>query len=282
MLSTSVFLSMHAMTQEECYRTVEQVKSYGQNSSLQKNWGQELLSKHSFVGAEKVIEVGCGAGRDAAYIAQLVPQGEVCAIDISKQMISDAVKNYPHEQYINLGFAHRSILEITVEEYYNVAFSNCCLHGLSPEDHRAALIKINQSLVPGGAFLFVGPGSNEQGVFLLAKKLSKSEKWASTFENFVCPRSYYTAQEYTELLTSVGFEVREITETAVQTPFENKTALRKWITSPSPYVQYLQNEQREQFLDDLVEQVLVYSPADDEGKIRLNSIKLEVIAIKKS
>lgn len=276
-----MWLVMHnlvAMEQSLCYQNPDQIKHYKNNSSLQFLWATDLLSRYQWEGNEVVLDVGCGVGNVAEFILERVPNGRILAIDASQEMINEAEKTYSEENFNKITFVSCSIIDIMLENMFEVAFSGCCLHWLSDQDHRFALKKINNALVPGGIFLMVGPGSNEYGVFALAKALSQFEKWAEDFANFVCPRSYYTKKEYHELLVQTGFEVVEVTETTTQKRYENRKELANWIIGCSPYVNHLHGDQCQKFLDDLIHEVLKYSPEDCDGSIMLNSIKLKVIA----
>lgn len=264
-----------------CYGAQEQVATYQKNSSLQEKWGKDLIEIHEFLGQENIIDIGGGTGRDARILAELLPSGRVHSIDNSSKMIAQAEKG---ANYSNLTFEECSILDVQTKNSYDVAFTNCCLHWLSAEDHSKALSNIHAMLVPQGVFLFVGPGMNDKGVFACARLVSQTDTWKEDFKSFICPRSYYTKQEYVQMLKDIGFEKIDFEEVSTQTSFNGCDQLSKWISSCSPFVQYLKDtpDLQEQFLSDVVAEVLRHSPADEEGTILLQSIKLQGKAYKKN
>lgn len=66
---------------------------YAKSSTAQQKWAQELLSKISIRGNEKILDIGCGDGKITAEIALLVPEGSV-GIDNSSEMISFAQSKF--------------------------------------------------------------------------------------------------------------------------------------------------------------------------------------------
>jgi|GEM_PF-5791685 len=83
----------------------EQVVDYVHHSELQRRSSWHLLSQIKFDGNENVLDVGCGDGRNTAWIAWLVRQGNVIGIDPSVSMIAWAKKQYHPFEFPNLTFA---------------------------------------------------------------------------------------------------------------------------------------------------------------------------------
>ncbi len=59
-------------------------EKYERASAHQKEWGAKLISELRLKGNERVLDLGCGDGVNAALIAEVVPKGEVVGIDASK------------------------------------------------------------------------------------------------------------------------------------------------------------------------------------------------------
>jgi ubiquinone/menaquinone biosynthesis C-methylase UbiE len=51
-----------------------------------KRWGPRTISRLRLAGDETVADIGCGTGRDAQHLLQLLPRGRVLAIDGSQQI----------------------------------------------------------------------------------------------------------------------------------------------------------------------------------------------------
>ena len=77
-------------------------KVYEKSSSAQQKWAQELLSKISIRGDERILDIGCGDGKITAEIALLVPRGSVMGLDNSVEMLGFARSRFPPLSQPNL------------------------------------------------------------------------------------------------------------------------------------------------------------------------------------
>lgn len=109
----------------------------------------------------RVLDLGCGTGRDAYALSQLVgPEGEVVGVDMTEEQLALArrYRSYHAERF---GFANvrfeRGFIE-RLEELdlppasFDVIVSNCVVN-LSP-DKPAVLTQVARLLKPGGEFYF--------------------------------------------------------------------------------------------------------------------------------
>lgn len=79
-------------------------KAYEKSSSAQQRWAQELLSKISILGDERILDIGCGDGKITAEIASIVPSGSVTGIDNFLEMLSFARERFPPSDRPRLDF----------------------------------------------------------------------------------------------------------------------------------------------------------------------------------
>lgn len=109
----------------------------------------------------RVLDLGCGSGRDVYALAQLVgPQGEVVGVDMTKEQlaVAEEYREYHREAfgYGNVRFLHGYIerldeLDLT-QDSFDIIVSNCVIN-LSP-DKDAVLRGVHRLLAPGGEFYF--------------------------------------------------------------------------------------------------------------------------------
>jgi SAM-dependent methyltransferase len=109
----------------------------------------------------RILDLGCGTGRDVYALAQLVgPSGSVVGIDMTAEQLAVAREHLPFhaEQF---GYANVSFLEGTIEALetlplepgsFDVIVSNCVLN-LST-DKAAVLRGVKRLLKPGGEMYF--------------------------------------------------------------------------------------------------------------------------------
>ena len=63
-------------------------QSYDALPLPRKRWGPQTIGRLRLASDETVADVGCGTGRDAAQLLQVLPRGRVLAIDGSQQMLA--------------------------------------------------------------------------------------------------------------------------------------------------------------------------------------------------
>lgn len=145
----------------------------------------------------KVLDVGCGSGRDAAYV---MSRGfEVTGIDASKNIIDEAVRHHP--ELSGMLLRHRLPEPLPFDDgVFDVALAMAVLMHLTREDARRALCEVARVTRPGGIVAysvsiqrpgldsdcldakgrhFVSLSSEEWSALNEASGLSKVESWES-------------------------------------------------------------------------------------------------------
>ncbi len=112
------------------------------------NLVQYFHDKH--IQAGKVLELGCGAGRNAVYMAQ---QGcSVTAIDISQETINWGIERAKTND-VQVDFLCHNIFDLNMEsETYDFIYDSGCFHHILPHRRVSFLDMVNKSLKPGGYF----------------------------------------------------------------------------------------------------------------------------------
>ena len=109
----------------------------------------------------RVLDLGCGAGRDVYALSQLVgATGEVVGVDMTTEQLDVAERHRAYHNdafgFDNVRFLHGYIecldeLDLDAESF-DVIVSNCVIN-LSP-DKNAVMAGVRQLLKPGGEFYF--------------------------------------------------------------------------------------------------------------------------------
>jgi len=152
---------------------------------------QEFLSK--LQPNPKVLDAGCGSGRDTATLSEL--GAEVIGIDLSSGLIQVAKAKKPH-----LTFVHGSFLDIPFpDNSFDGVWSHASLVHLDTLDEvKTALQEFNRVLKSGGC------------LYVLVKKQTGTDKTAvvtdslSNHDRFF---RYYTEDELAELLKITGYKL---------------------------------------------------------------------------
>jgi len=130
-------------------------ENYHHYSQVQYLLATNLLKHCSFKGNEKILDVGFGDGKITRLIASHIPDGNILGVDHSVSMIDFARRTYPSENYKNIQFEMKDVLELPYREEFDIVFSFCCLHWV--KDQLTALQIIYRSLKPKGLFFCYCP-----------------------------------------------------------------------------------------------------------------------------
>ncbi len=180
-------------------------KVYEKSSSAQQKWAEELLSKISIRGDERILDIGCGDGKITAEIALLVPGGSITGLDNSREMLSFARERFPPLSWPNLEFQYGDASDLRYEDEFDLVLSFACLHWV--QDHGPVLEGIKRSLKNGGKVLMqFGGRGNAAGILVVVDQLISEEKWSGYFEAFRFPYGFYGPDEYRNWLESGRLE----------------------------------------------------------------------------
>jgi Trans-aconitate methyltransferase len=253
-------------------------KFYSSNSSAQKNWGFELLTKLNFKGNERFLDVGCGDGKFSAEVSKSLPEGSVLGIDLSEEMITFARNNYPQKKFPNLVFMQANASELTFNSEFDIVFSNAVLHWIKAPE--AALNGIWKSLKPGGVFLAqLGGRGNSAEIFKTIDCMLENKKWNSYFRDFVFPYGFYGPEEYGKWLKDAGFSIKCLELIPKDMALQGEKGLFAWVASTwHPYTQRVPPELKEDFINELVALFVKNYPLDDKGYVHVQMKRLEIEA----
>lgn len=136
-------------------------KIYGNTPGNEIPWNRDQVAKELVDLIEertiqpcRVLEIGCGVGTDALYLAD---QGFiVTGIDLSLSAISKA-KNMAKERKLECNFRVADFLNMSIanQEYYDFIFDWWVFHHILPEQRKVYVSKVHELLKPEGKYLSV-------------------------------------------------------------------------------------------------------------------------------
>jgi trans-aconitate 2-methyltransferase len=255
-------------------------EDYKQHSKGQQKWARELIARLKLKGTEDILDIGCGDGKVTSEIASYVPTGSVVGIDNSNSMIGLAKKNFPIDKHPNLSFTLMDANSLTFYEKFDIVFSNASLHWV--KNHRPVLEGLYRSLKPKGrVFLEMGGKGNAEGVVSVLRKLQKNQKWRYYFSDFEFPYGFHEPQKYNQWLKESGLEPLRVELVPKDMEHEGISGLAGWIrTTWMPFTERIPEDQRDQFINELVSAYIQQVPLDANGKVHVAMVRLEVEAIK--
>jgi trans-aconitate methyltransferase len=251
---------------------------YRRSSAAQQKWARELIEKLALKGNERVLDIGCGDGKMTAEIAAQLPHGSVLGIDSSEEMVAFARRSFPPENFPNLAFAVVDARRLSFDGEFDVVFSNAALHWVI--DHLPVLEGVKRSLKPGGKVLLqMGGRGNAAQVFESVEEIVRSEKWREYFQDFAFPYGFYGPEEYRGWLEEAGLEPKRVELIPKDMVHKDREGLAGWLrTTWLPYTQRVQEERREEFISEVVDEYLRNNPPDAGGFIHVRMVRLEVEA----
>jgi trans-aconitate 2-methyltransferase len=114
-------------------------------------WGKRALGQLTLNGTERVLDMGCGTGRDTAALLDLLPHGQVVAVDGSLRML-DQLRKRLAGRLDRVEVVHADITEpLPVEGYADAVISVATFHWIP--DHERLFSNIAAVLRPGGRFV---------------------------------------------------------------------------------------------------------------------------------
>jgi len=104
--------------------------------------------------AERVLDIGCGAGNYAIKLLRQIPPVEVDLLDLSEAMLDRARTRVKEEGARAVRTVQGDIRDVTLEpDTYDIVLAAATLHHLRTDDEWAEVFaKIHRALRPGGSF----------------------------------------------------------------------------------------------------------------------------------
>jgi trans-aconitate 2-methyltransferase len=122
-----------------------------------KRWGPHTIGRLRLAGDETVADIGCGTGRDAASLLQILPHGRVLAIDGSQQMLAQtrsrlaAAGRLDRVEIVQADLREPQPAGLAGHPPVDAALSVATLHWLP--DHAQVFRTVAGLLKPGGQFV---------------------------------------------------------------------------------------------------------------------------------
>ncbi|MFG1806714.1 class I SAM-dependent methyltransferase [Streptomyces sp. NPDC049040] len=112
------------------------------------DWGRRTLARLPLTGDERVLDAGCGTGRDTEGLLDLLPDGRVVAVDGSVRML-DKLRDRLAGRLDRVEVVHADLTRpLPFDGEVDAVFSVAAFHWI--EDHAALFSALAARLRPGG------------------------------------------------------------------------------------------------------------------------------------
>jgi trans-aconitate methyltransferase len=235
------------------------------SAELRTEWALPSLQRFPLQQEDKVLEIGCCNGNIAAYMS--LSSGFVIGINPS-------VKINPAAP--NTLFLDAVVDDLPFEEQFDAIVSFSELQNVL--NQKDALLSIQNALKPSGRVLLVIPSTCPNNIGTLEEAVARSEKWKNFFPDFHSRQTYYTPEEYAELLLETDLALSSITTEPYIARYPDKKALESSLKPTA--IDRLPQSLQEEFIADILALILINNPPQEDGSLAIPLIKMEVAASK--
>ena len=141
----------------------------------------------------KVLDAGCGIGRYIPTFLEL--NCEVCGIDSSPGMITEAKRRFP-----NIRIEQMNLRDIEFNEEFDIVFSHAVLQHISPSNKLRILLRYHKALKKGGLLMLMEETFTPSNVGWMAR-----HGFLSKFFEDYSNGGGYTVSGWIRLVQAFGF-----------------------------------------------------------------------------
>ena len=214
---------------------------------------EEVLSLLELEGSERVLDVGCGNGKNTSEIAARVPRGSVVGVDFSATMVAFAQSQHAPASHPNLEFAVADARHLPFGPEFDLVVSFNALHWIPEQAH--ALQSIRAALKPDGrAQLRLVPKGERKSLENVIEETRFSSRWSEYFKTFHDPYLHLTPEAYADLAIQNGFRICGQHTEAKAWDFESRDAFRAFgSVTFVEWTQHLPESERPSFVEDVLD-----------------------------
>lgn len=191
-------------------------KDYKRDFGFVHQYGEGVTELIDFRPGIRILDLGCGNG---ALTRKLQERGaKVTGIDASAEMLAIARKDYPE-----ITFYQKDASDFTMEEKFDVVFSNAVFHWIDNQD--GLLQSIAGVLEPGGKLVC------EFGGFGCCEKIHSALERAFERRGLTYKRTFYfpTIGEYTPIMERNGLRPEYALLFDRKTKLSGENGMADWI-----------------------------------------------------
>jgi len=145
----------------------------------------------------KILDLGCGAGQDASYLAEA--GREVLGLDISKKMTEEAKRRNP-----TISFSAGDFLLFNfMDDKFDAVWCSTVFHHIPSDQNEVFIRKIQRVLRSGGLlYISTGVGDNESEGWTDAEWEAKNKKIPTKMYNKIM-----TSEKFENLIKKFSFKI---------------------------------------------------------------------------
>lgn len=232
---------------------------------------RELLARVPLERPAYVVDLGCGPGNSTALLRERWPAARVVGVDNSPEMLARARQSAPEGEWLEADVA-----TFEPERPVELLFANAVFQWL-PE-HAQLFPLLSSRVAPGGVLAVQMPHNFSEPSHRLMR-----ETYARHRPDRPAPRALTPVESpafYYDLLAPLSRRV-DIWRTTYEHVMPGAAAIVEWVkgTGLRPYLDDLEEPQRQQFLDDYTGAIDRAYPARADGQRLFSFPRLFIVAV---
>jgi trans-aconitate methyltransferase len=256
---------------------------YRRTNDNQAGWARPFLEKIPLEGHERILDLGCGDGKNTAWLFNKIHQGKVVGSDKSPSMIG-AAQSYAEGSDGRLSFVVQDMTEQGFEaESFDIIVSTTALHWVENQD--AVLKNAHYYLGSGGQIYFLIPSRCD--LFFQLTNTFSEMRMSAKYEDYLKhakPQVFnHKPDDYTTLLITNGFRLNSLLLRPKENTFASCDSFSVWLNSWL-FAEFsaIPKTMRDEFLQDFISTYMRQDGAvDSEGKIHYYGYLMEIEATKR-
>ena len=238
-------------------------------------WGKRVLERLPLRGDETVVDAGCGSGRLTRELLDMLPAGNVIAVDQSENMLAEAQHHLAPVAGGRVDYERADLQQLALAAPVDAIFSTAALHWVP--DHQQMFNHFYAALKPGGWLVAqCGGGPNIATLLARANRMMQSPAFVGYFQGWNGPWEFASPETTAGRLSAAGFAAIETDLEPAPVLLESATEYRDYLETivfgshleriPEPAL-------RDRFLDSLTTQ-----SSGDEQPFHLDYWRLNIRA----
>jgi len=236
-------------------------KAYDVGSYMQNYCAAQILAEQTFENNLRILDLGCGDGKNTANILNYAALATILGIDRSPEMITSASAKYSNDA---ISFEQQDITCLNVKEQFDLVVSFFCLDWI--KDQETLQRKIHQALKPQGqALLVISTGKDE--VAQIVEKVASSDKWISCLKNHSIPAGLHDAEDYRKSMLQAGFFIDEFDVVKIPVELPNIDLFFQFINALPLFGDVLTKKQNDEISRDIANAFQAHCETKYKGKL---------------
>ena len=233
---------------------------------------RDLLARVG-IEARRIVDLGCGPGTSTQLLAARYPEAEILGVDNSPQMLAEACKRLPKTV-----FEKHNIGAWRPSQRPDLIFANAALQWLP--NHHELIPRLMSYLAEGGRLAIQMPDNRQEPSHALMRMVAADGPWADRLVPVAKTRGLIGIySDYYRWLKPLSGSV-EIWQTTYVHPLPGVGAVVDWFRGSGlrPFLNLLDECEREQFIARYMEGLADAYPAEPDGRLLFLYPRLFVIA----